>query len=36
MRYERLYAARSYLDAWQHERFVRALDEQLTAVAPTL
>jgi hypothetical protein len=36
MRYERLHAARSYLDAWQQERFVRELDEQLTAVAATL
>jgi ATP/maltotriose-dependent transcriptional regulator MalT len=36
MRYERLHAARAYLDAWQHERFVQELDEQLTGVAPTL
>jgi hypothetical protein len=36
MRYERLHTARSYLDAWQHERFVQELDEQLTAVATTL
>lgn len=36
MRYERMHAARSYLDAWQQERFVHELDEQLTAVAATL
>jgi hypothetical protein len=36
MRYERLHAARSYLDAWQQERFMRDLDEQLTAVAAAL
>lgn len=36
MRYERLHTARSYLDAWQQERFVQELDEQLAAVATTL
>ena len=36
MRYERLHAARAYLDAWQQERFVQELDSQLTAVAATL
>jgi hypothetical protein len=36
MRYERLHAARAYLDAWQQERFVQELDEQLAAVATTL
>jgi hypothetical protein len=36
MRYERLHAARAYLDAWQQERFVRDLDGQFTAVAATL
>jgi hypothetical protein len=36
MRYERLHAARAYLDFWQQERFVRDLDEQFTAVAATL
>jgi hypothetical protein len=36
MRYERLHGARSYLDAWRHERFVQELDEQLTGIATTL
>lgn len=36
MRYERLHAARAYLDGWQQERFVQELDEQFTAVAATL
>jgi hypothetical protein len=36
MRYERLHAARTYLDAWQQERYVQELDEQLAAVAATL
>ena len=36
MRYERLHAARAYLDAWQQERFVQELDEQFTAVVVTL
>jgi hypothetical protein len=36
MRYERLHAARSYLDAWQQERFVQELEERLAAVAATL
>lgn len=36
MRYERLHAARAYLDAWQHERFVQELDEQLAAIAAAL
>jgi ATP/maltotriose-dependent transcriptional regulator MalT len=36
MRYERLLTARSYLDPWQHERFMQELDEQLTAVTATL
>jgi ATP/maltotriose-dependent transcriptional regulator MalT len=36
MRYERVHAARSYLDAWQHEQFVQELDEQLSAVTAVL
>ncbi len=36
MRFERLTTARSLLDPWQHESFVRELDEQLTTVAVTL
>jgi len=36
MRYERLHTARSYLDAWQQERFVQELDGQLTGIAATL
>lgn len=36
MRFERLSAARSYLDIWGRERFVQELDEQLTAVAARL